>query len=431
MVKQLTEEELSTAQAADTYGVTPPTVRKWLGRYLAGGEAALADASSRPKLSPRSIDARKALLIVELRKRRMIQSRIARSVGVSESTVSRVLCRAGLSKLSALDPVEPLVRYEHEAPGDLLHIDTKKLGCIVRPSHRVTGNRKDSTRGAGWETLFVAIDDHARVAFTAMHPDEKQEQAEQKSRCDPQGVDMATSEALRTLRAQNRLLKLCLLLMTALLCLAAAPARQRFQEIDVERLNVVTADGQRELVIANRDRLPGVVSQGQEAPDHRRSAGIIFYNSVGDESGGMVWSGRPGSQDQPEQSMHLAMDRFGGDQQVALGHYERAGHMMTGLRVFDRGLERDYEPFWKALNAAPPGEERESWRRKWEAAGGVPAERLFAGKTAGKSSALILSDGKGRPRLMMYVTEEGKAVLDFLDERGEVIKSLAPQAGSK
>lgn len=126
--------------------MSAPTARKWLGRYLVGGEAALADASSRPMRSPRTIDAGKALLIVELR---MLQARIARSVGVSESTVSRVLARAGMSKLSDLEPVEAVVRYEHEAPDDLLHIDTKKLGRIVRPSHRVTGNRKNSVEGAG------------------------------------------------------------------------------------------------------------------------------------------------------------------------------------------------------------------------------------------------------------------------------------------
>lgn len=91
----------------------------------------------------------------------LLRSRIACSVGVSESTVSRVLARAGLSKLSDLEPIEPVLRYEHEAPGELLHIDTKKLGCIVRPSHRVPGHRRDSVDGAGWETLFVAIDDHA------------------------------------------------------------------------------------------------------------------------------------------------------------------------------------------------------------------------------------------------------------------------------
>ena len=159
--------------------MTAPTVRKWLGRYLAGGETALADASSRPAKSPRAIDPGKALLILELRQRSQLQARIAKTVGVSESTVSRVLARAGLSKLSDLAPREPVQRYERAAPGDLLHIDTKKLGRIERPSHRATGNRRDAVRGAGWETLFVAIDDHARIAFTAMHPDEKTPQAVQ------------------------------------------------------------------------------------------------------------------------------------------------------------------------------------------------------------------------------------------------------------
>jgi transposase InsO family protein len=168
---------VSASQAAAEHGVTAQTARKWFARYLCEGEAGLADASSRPARSPRTIAPSKALLIVELRKRRMIQARIARNVGVSESTVSRVLARAGMSRLSELEPAEPVVRYEHEAPGDLLHIDTKKLGRIVRPSHRVTGNRKDSVGGAGWETLFVAVDDHARLAFTAMHADETQQQA--------------------------------------------------------------------------------------------------------------------------------------------------------------------------------------------------------------------------------------------------------------
>ncbi len=90
-----------------------------------------------------------------------------------------MLARAGLSRLSDLQPAEPVLRYEHAAPGDMLHIDTKKLGRIERPSHRITGNRRDSVDGAGWETLFVAIDDHARIAFTAMYPDEKAPQAVQ------------------------------------------------------------------------------------------------------------------------------------------------------------------------------------------------------------------------------------------------------------
>lgn len=179
MVLDITERGLSIVEAASCHGVTPPTARKWLGRYLAEGESGLADASSRPKRSPRAIQPATALLIVELRRRRMLQARIAQSVGISESTVSRVLARAGLSKLADLEPREPIQRYEHEAPGDLLHIDTKKLGRIERPSHRVTGNRRDTVNGAGWEFLFVAVDDHARLAFTAMHPDERKDSAVQ------------------------------------------------------------------------------------------------------------------------------------------------------------------------------------------------------------------------------------------------------------
>jgi transposase InsO family protein len=148
-------------------------------RYLAGGEAALRDASSRPAHSPRAIEAGKALAIVELRRKRLTHARIAQALGVSRSTVGRVLGRAGLSLLSDLQPAEPVVRYEHAAPGELLHIDTKKLGRIERPSHRVTGKRRDSVDGAGWEYLFVAVDDHARVGFTAMHPDERKASAVQ------------------------------------------------------------------------------------------------------------------------------------------------------------------------------------------------------------------------------------------------------------
>ncbi|ETH42933.1 transposase, IS481 family [Bordetella pertussis H939] len=107
---------------------------------------------------------------VELRRKRLTQARIAQALGVSASTVSRVLARAGLSHLADLEPAEPVVRYEHQAPGDLLHIDIKKLGRIQRPGHRVTGNRRDTVEGAGWDFVFVAIDDHARVAFTDIPP---------------------------------------------------------------------------------------------------------------------------------------------------------------------------------------------------------------------------------------------------------------------
>jgi transposase InsO family protein len=179
LVKDIADHGLSSCAAAAVHGVTAPTARKWLGRYLALGTAGLADRSSRPVFSPRAIAPSKALAIVELRRKRLTQARIAIALGVSASTVGRVLARAGLSHLRDLDPVEPVVRYEHERPGDLIHIDTKKLGRIERPSHRVTGNRRDTVDGAGWEFLFVAVDDHARVGFTDMYPDERKASAVQ------------------------------------------------------------------------------------------------------------------------------------------------------------------------------------------------------------------------------------------------------------
>lgn len=177
MVEVVLQGGLPTAQAAQLYGVSAVTVRKWVGRFLAEGRCALADRSSRPACSPRAIDAAKALAIVALRRKRMTQARIAQYLSLSKATVSRVLSRAGLARLSDLEPAEPVQRYEHERPGDLIHIDTKKLGRIEKTGHRATGDRRDRTRGAGWEVLFVAVDDHARIAFTELYPDESQENA--------------------------------------------------------------------------------------------------------------------------------------------------------------------------------------------------------------------------------------------------------------
>jgi transposase InsO family protein len=167
------ERGFTLRAAAAAHNVSAPTARKWVGRYLAEGRAGLADRSSRPQRSPRAIAPSQALAIVELRRRRLIQARIAASLGVSKSTVSRVLVRAGLSRLRDLEPSEPVVRYEHEHPGDLVHIDTKKLGCIERMGHRISGDPRDHTSGAGWEFVFVAVDDHARIGFTQMQPNER------------------------------------------------------------------------------------------------------------------------------------------------------------------------------------------------------------------------------------------------------------------
>jgi len=178
MVHDITERGLVASEAAAKHGVSAATARKWHGRYLVGGAAALADKSSRPELSPRSIEPSVAMTIVELRRKLFLQARIASYTGVSKATVSRVLRRAGLSKLTDLSPKEDVQRYERDAPGELLHIDIKKLGRFDKVGHRITGDRTQRARDIGWDYVFVAVDDHSRVAFTQVYPNETKHSAE-------------------------------------------------------------------------------------------------------------------------------------------------------------------------------------------------------------------------------------------------------------
>ena len=166
--------------AARTVGVCPRTARKWLARYKAEGEEGLQDRSSRPRRLRNPTDPKIARRIIELRRMRWTGKHIARESGVSPATVSRILKQAGLSRLKDLEPAEPVRRYEREAPGEMIHLDIKKLGRFERAGHRVTGNRHGQSTprstakgGYGWEYVHVCIDDASRIAFTQIHPDEK------------------------------------------------------------------------------------------------------------------------------------------------------------------------------------------------------------------------------------------------------------------
>jgi transposase InsO family protein len=158
--------------AAAASKVSTRTANKWVQRFKAEGLAGLQDRSSRPTRLRSPTPPKTIKRIEQLRRQRMTGARIAELTGVSTATVSRVLKRLGLSRLSALDPEEPARRYEHALPGDMLHLDTKKLGRILKPGHRVTADRASRSRGAGWETVFVAIDDHSRVAYAELAADE-------------------------------------------------------------------------------------------------------------------------------------------------------------------------------------------------------------------------------------------------------------------
>ena len=176
LVERVLQDHWAGAQAAQAFGVSARTVWKWVARYRAEGRAGLRDRSARPQHSPRRLRPALARRIAALRHRRWSGPKIADQLGLPVSTVGDVLRRLGLGRLPPLTPRPPIVRYERAVPGELLHIDAKKLGRI-HPGiigHRMTGDR--ATRGprrrTGWETLHVAVDDSSRVAYAELLPDE-------------------------------------------------------------------------------------------------------------------------------------------------------------------------------------------------------------------------------------------------------------------
>jgi transposase InsO family protein len=176
------EQGWSLEAAAAAAGFSERTGRKWLSRYLAEGEAGLEDRSSAPKRVPQRTPRRLVQAIEALRRLRLTAAQIAQALGMALSTVSAWLKRLGLGKRSRLEPPEPPNRYERRHPGELVHVDVKKLGRIFRPGHRITGNRtrqstgRDRRRRAGvpgWEFVHVAIDDHSRLAYAEVLEDER------------------------------------------------------------------------------------------------------------------------------------------------------------------------------------------------------------------------------------------------------------------
>ena len=178
LVRRVLSEGQTASAVAMAFGVTIKTVSKWVERFVAEGPAGLAERSSRPHRLNRPTPPEKVEQIIALRRQRLTGQQIARDVGVSPATVSRVLRAAGLNRIRDLEPVEPVIRYEREHPGELIHLDIKKLGRFEQPGHRITGDRTlGKSRGAGWEFVHVCIDDASRLAFSQVMPDETQQSA--------------------------------------------------------------------------------------------------------------------------------------------------------------------------------------------------------------------------------------------------------------
>ena len=174
LVSRVLEEGWTVGEASQAAGVSKRTGFKWLARFRSEGSAGLADRSSCPARSPRALSVQEQVELERMRRRRMPLWRIAAQSGRSLATVSRYMRRLGLSRLKSLEPPMPVVRYERAAAGELLHIDTKKLGRIDGIGHRITGDRTENhNRGIGWDMVHLAIDDHSRVSFAQVLADEK------------------------------------------------------------------------------------------------------------------------------------------------------------------------------------------------------------------------------------------------------------------
>ncbi len=178
LCRRVLEEGRALAEAAEAAGVSARTARGWLARYRAEGEAGLVDRSSRPHRIPRRTPPERERAALALRRTRMTGAEIAACLGMPARTVSRILERAGLGRLRALEPAEPANRFETPRPGQLVHVDVKKLARIDGAGHRVTGSRRGQKKGrVGWERVHVAIDGATRLAYAELLPDERAETA--------------------------------------------------------------------------------------------------------------------------------------------------------------------------------------------------------------------------------------------------------------
>jgi transposase InsO family protein len=187
LVNRIEEQGWSLTKAAEAAGVSDRTARKWLARWRCQGDRALEDRSSAPKRIPHKTPTATIAAVEALRRLRMTAAEISELLGMALSTVSLWLKRLGLGKRSRLEPPEPPNRYERKRPGELLHVDVKRLGRFEHAGHRVTGSRRGrlkqttalgSGRGVvGWEFCHVCVDDATRLAYVEVLPDERGESA--------------------------------------------------------------------------------------------------------------------------------------------------------------------------------------------------------------------------------------------------------------
>lgn len=202
---------------------------------------------------------------------------------------------------------------------------------------------------------------------------------------------------------------------------------QAFDEIDVKRINLREDDGTLRLVISNTSRFPGIIFRGKEQPHpNRRTAGMLFFNEEGTENGGLIFGGKT-ENGKVTSSGHLSFDQYEQDQVIQLTQQEAEGRRSAALKISDRpDKPLDFAALAKYTAMSEGPEKETELKRLSETFGGQT--RIQVGKGADRSSAVALHDAAGRPRMLLQVTAEGAASIQFLDENAKVVRTLAPTA---
>lgn len=213
--------------------------------------------------------------------------------------------------------------------------------------------------------------------------------------------------------------------------MGAAAQKTAFEEIDVQRINIVEPDGKIRMTLSNRALFPELIFHGKEHKHPGRdTAGILFFNDEGTENGGLTFGGYKDENGVAHTTGHLSFDQYDQDQVFRIFHYQTGDQTTAGMEVSDRPMKPLDLDIVDRLAAAETDEEREALTQEAIESGSFGnAPRVFLGKTRDRASRLALKDGEGRERIVMEVTEDGEASVVFLDEAGEVQRRLTPEAG--
>jgi hypothetical protein len=213
---------------------------------------------------------------------------------------------------------------------------------------------------------------------------------------------------------------------------AKTDRKETFDEITVGRINIVEPDGTRRIIISNKAQFPGAFMEGKEIarPDRRSVAGMLFVNEEGTENGGLIQKGSIDADGKIASGLSLTFDRFRQDQALQLLNTDGAGHQMTGLTIndvphFKLTSFADNDRFREEARKLPAAERSAYWKALSDA-GRLGANRIWLGNTGDKGSSLQLKDARGRTRLQLLVSADGKAMIQMLDEQGKVTKSIDP-----